>query len=126
MNTLFVIMLSFMASWPWPHYTRLLDDGRLHVCQPDYYIIIRDGKSYSRLEVCYTQRPDEWLLIIADNWLTAHEYKDDTVQYGDLHRDGVIDYRDVAVLARYWPRREPTGLAAVAELIQNEWMCENE
>ena len=123
MITLFVILLSFTAGWPWPHYIRHLDDGRLRVCQPDYRHIIRDGKSYGWLEACHTQRPDEWLLIIAENWLTMHEYKDDTVRYGDLHRDGVIDYRDVAVLARHWPRREPTGLAAVAKVAQNEWIC---
>ncbi len=121
MNVLFVIVLCLSSVWP--HYTRHLDDGRLRVCQPDYRHIIRDGKSYGWLEVCHTQTQQEWLLIIADNWLTTYEYKDDTIQYGDLHRDGVIDYRDVSVLARHWPRRELTGLAAVAKVAKNEWMC---
>ena len=121
MNVLFVIVLCLSSVWP--HYTRQLDDGRLRVCQPDHYRVIDDKIYGYLLEVCHTQRPDAWLLIIANNWMITHEYRGDTIQYGDLYRDGVIDYRDVAVLARHWPRREPTGLAAVAALIQHEWMC---
>ena len=120
-NVLFVIVLCLSSVWP--HYTRRLDDGRLLVCQPDYWQVIRDGKSYSRPAVCWAAQPDSWLLIIADNWLSTFDDRSDSVRYGDLHRDGVIDYRDVAVLARHWPRREPTGLAAVAKVLQNEWMC---
>lgn len=122
MNTLFVIVMCLASVWP--HYTRRLDDGRLLVCQPDYWQVIIDGISYSRPAVCWAAHPDSWLLIIADNWLSTFDDRSDSVRYGDLHRDGVIDYKDVAVVARHWPRREPHGLAAVAELIQNEWMCD--
>jgi len=121
-NTLFVIVIGMSSVWP--HYTRRLDDGRLRVCQPDYRQVVIDGKSYSRPAVCWAAQPDRWLLIIADNWLRTFEERSDSVRFGDLHRDGVVDYKDLAVVARHWPRREPHGLAAVAELIQNEWMCD--
>lgn len=121
MNTLFVIVLCLSSVWP--HYTRRLDDGRLLVCQPDYWQEIRDGKSYSRPVVCRAAQPDRWLLIIADNWLRTFNDKTDSVRYGDIYRDGIINYKDLAVVARHWPQREPTTLESVAEIMQNDWMC---
>ena len=110
----------------WPHYTRRLDDGQIRVVQPDHYQEFRDGKSYSNMVFLIDRTPAEWLIAIADNWLrtwgTARSY---STYYGDIHRDGIVNYKDVAALSRYWPMREPTTLENIAETISAEWICEN-
>jgi hypothetical protein len=122
MNVLFAIVLCLSSVWP--HYTRWLDDGRLRVVQPDHYQEFRDGKAYGYLEFGVNRTPHEWLTAIADNWLrTWDTTRCYSTYYGDIHRDGIVNYKDLAVLARHWPRRELTGLAAVAKVAKNEWMC---
>ncbi len=123
----FKIFVALLINFISPHINHIVDDGRLHFCQisygeiaedktdiayyawpmghPDYHPTIIDGVTYYPRLTCYAMTPEWWLYCIAENWLNEYDYQSDTTQYGDLHRDGIINFKDFAIIAQNmkWP-----------------------
>jgi hypothetical protein len=74
---------------PWAVYWRMDADGLL-CAQPTWSEYMAEGLDLPLRE---------WYMLIAANWLASVERG---CFDGDLWRDGVINLRDVAVLAKFW------------------------
>lgn len=95
-------------------------ESGIRIVQPGTSVALSDGD---------IRTPEEWLILIIDNWL-----RDDSnhVLHGNLWRDGVVNYRDFAVISRFWKfgqkketdilYGEKPNLSYIAEEMLKEWM----